>query len=72
MGGIDGCILLLNELLVLVYTATLVTVRIYFFMPRGGATAYGSRVVCVSVCLSVRSIFYKTAQNQLLKTATLA
>ena len=45
-------------------------------MPRGGATAYGSRVVCVSVrpsvCLSVRSIFYKTAQNQLLKTATLA
>ena len=34
--------------------------------------AYGSRVVCVrpSVCLSVRSIFYKTAQNQLLKTAT--
>ena len=22
-------------------------------MPRGGATAYGSRVVCVSVCLSV-------------------
>ena len=23
------------------------------FMPRGGATAYGSRVVCVSVCPSV-------------------
>ena len=41
-------------------------------MPRGGATAYGSRVVCVSVRLSVRSIFYKTAQNQLLKTAILA
>ena len=42
------------------------------FMPRGGATAYGSRVVCVSVRLSVRSIFYKTALNQLLKTAILA
>ena len=40
------------------------------FMPRDEATAYDSHIVCV--CLSVCSIFYKTAQNQLLKTVTLA
>ena len=42
-------------------------------MPRGGATAYGSRVVCVCVRPSVCPLdFLQDAQNQLLKTATLA
>ena len=41
---------------------------------RGAEPRHTVVVLCVCVCVrpSVRSIFYKTAQNQLLKTATLA